>query len=354
MTNKLKLCLLAGGVSVAALGATPAFATGTAAGSIISNTATVGYTVGGVAQTAVNSNASTFTVDRRINLSVTEVGNATTSVGPGQTGAVTTFLVSNTSNSTLDFKLTAAQLAGGTAPHTGTDSFDVTGVTMYVDTNGNGVYDAGTDLAATYLDEIAQDTSRTVFIVASVPLTVTNGQIAAVSLTAQAEAAGTAGTEGAVLTDAAGTANTAGIDNVFADTVAGTDDVVKDGKSSARDDYTVQAPVLAVTKQNKIISDPINGTTNPKMIPGATVEYCIVVANSGAVAANAVSISDTLPTETLGDTTYGLFQGGTYTTGTCNLDGTAGGTISLTAVTGSLGTLAAGTTRTVYFRMTIK
>ena len=203
------------------------------------------------------------------------------------------------------------------------------------------------------MDEIAQDTFRTVFVVANVPLAATNGQIAALSLTAQAEAGGTGGTEGAVLTNDSGTANTAGIDNVFADLTPGTDDIAKDGKASARDDYTVTAPVLTVTKQSRIVSDLINGNTNPKNIPGATVEYCIIVANSGTSAATSVAISDTLPTQTTGDTTYGLFQGGTVTAGVCNLDGTAGGTITATAVNGSLGTLAAGATRTIYFRVTI-
>lgn len=353
MTNTLKRCLLAGGVSVAALGATPALATGTAAGSTISNFATVGYSVGGVPQTGVTSNTTNFTVDRKIDLLVTEPGNATVAVTPGQSAAFTTFVVRNNGNATMDFKLTVAQLSGGTAPHTGTDTFDVTAPSLFADTNLNGTYDAGTDLAITFLDEVLQDTQRTVFVVANVPVAATNGQIAALSLTAQAEAGGTGGTEGAVLADNAGTANTAGIDNVFADTVAGTDDVVKDGKSSARDDYTVTAPVLTVTKQSRIVSDPINNTTNPKMIPGATVEYCIVVANSGTSAANSVAIADTLPTQTTGDTTYGLFQNGTFTAGTCNLDGTAGGTITATAVNGSLGTLAAGATRTIYFRVTI-
>ena len=352
MTSKLKLCIMAGGVSVLALGATPAFATGTAAGTAINNFATVGYSVGGVPQNNVTSNTTTFTVDRRIDLSVTEPGNSTFSVTPGQSGAYTTFRVTNLGNATMDFKLTVAQLAGGTAPHTGTDAFDVTGVSLFVDTNGNGTYEVGTDTAITYLDEIAQDTFRTVFVVANVPLAATNGQIAALSLTAQAEAGGTGGTEGAVLLNDSGNANTAGIDNVFAD-AAGTDDAVRDGRSSARDDYTVTAPVLTVTKQNRIVSDPINGATNPKNIPGATVEYCIIVANSGTSAATSVAITDTLPTQTTGDTTYGLFQGGTVTAGVCNLDGTAGGTITATNVTGSLGTLAAGTTRSIYFRVTI-
>ncbi|KEO91142.1 proprotein convertase, P [Erythrobacter longus] len=42
---------------------------------------------------------------------------------------------------------------------------------------------------------------------------------------------------------------------------------------------------LTVSKVSSIIADPVNGTTNPKAIPGATVEYLITVTNTGIDAA---------------------------------------------------------------------
>lgn len=356
MTNTLKHLAMASGVAVAVLGATPAFAAGTAAGSTITNTATVNYQVGGVAQTAINASNSII-VDRKITLTVAEVGSATTSVAPGATAQVTSFTVTNTSNDTLDLGLTAAQLAGGTAKHGGTDNFDVTGLGMFVDTNGNGVYDAGTDQAVTYLDEMAPDTSRTVFIVANIPISRVNGDVAGVTLTAQARAGGTAGSQGAVIVETAG-ANTAAMDTVFADAAGpAAGDAARDGKASDGDDYTVSAPTLTVTKQSRVVSDPINGSTNPKLIPGAVVEYCIVVANAaGGAAANSVAISDPLPAQTT-FVASSSFLNGTYTgtapTGTCNLDGTAGGSVAAGTLSGTLGTIAAGTTRTLYFQVTI-
>ncbi len=355
MTSKIKYLIGASGVAVAVLGATPALAVGTASGTSITNTATVNYAVGGVAQAAINANNS-FTVDRRVNLTVAEVGNATTSVAPGQTARVTTFTVTNTSNAALDLGLSVVQQAGGAATHGGTDNFDVTAPTMYVDTNANGTYDAGTDTAVTYLDEIAADGIRTVFIVANIPAGQANGSVADVALLAQAREAGTAGAQGAVVTQTVG-ANTAGVDTVFGDGT-GTNDANRDGQHSDDDDYTVAAPVLTVTKQSRVVSDPFNLTTNPKLIPGATVEYCIIVTNAaGAAAADSVAISDPIPAETTYDSGYGIFQSGTYTgtvpTGTCNLDGAAGGSFAAGTVNGSLGTLAAGTTRTIYFRVTI-
>jgi hypothetical protein len=358
MTKTLKRIAMATGVSVVALGATPAFATGTTAGTAINNTATVNYQVGGVSQTAINASNS-FTVDRKIDLVVAEVANLTTSVAPGSTAQVTTFTVRNTSNAPLDLGLAVTQQTGGTATHGGTDTFDVTAPGTFVDTNGNGTYDVGTDLAATFLDELAADTQRTVFIVANIPLGRVNGDVADVMLTAQAFEAGTTGTQGALVTQTAG-ANTAGVDTVFAD-IAGVVDVASDGKHSDDDDYTVSAPVLTVAKQSRVISDPVNGTTNPKFIPGALVEYCIVVSNAATGApANTVNIGDPLPTQTTYETAFGIFQSGTFTgtpgTGTCNADGTAGGTFTATptpTVSGTLGTLAAGATRTLYFRVRI-
>lgn len=57
-------------------------------------------------------------------------------------------------------------------------------------------------------------------------------------------------------------------------------------------DLTVCNPFtsLAVTKVSTLISDPVNGTTNPKAIPGALVEYLITVANTGSAATDANSV----------------------------------------------------------------
>lgn len=340
-------------VALGILGATPAFAAGTTAGQQIDNVATVNYQVGGVAQTAINSNTASFLVDRRVNLTVAEVGNATTSVAPGATAQVLTFTVTNTTNAALDLGLSVVQQTGGTASHGGTDNFDVTTPGIFVDTNGNGSYDAGTDQAVTFLDELAADASRTVFIVSTIPAGRANGDVADLALVAQAREAGAAGTQGAVVTQTAG-ANTAAVDTVFGDG-AGTNDVARDGQASDDDDYTVVAPVLAITKQFRVVSDPFNGTTNPKLIPGATVEYCIVVANTGAAADN-VAISDPIPANTTFVAASGFLNGtytGTAPTGTCNADGTAGGTVTAGVLSGNLGTVAAATTRTLRFRVTI-
>lgn len=349
MRNYLKLLAGTGGVTIALLGATPAFAVGTDAGSSIVNTATINYQVGGVAQTALTA-SNTIVVDRKVNLTVVELGTTTTSVVPGQTQAATTFTVTNTTNATIDIGLGAANLVGGAAPHGGTDVFNPGAFTLYLD-DGDNVFDAG-DTVITYLDEVPEDAARVVHVVTSISAAQTNGQIAAISLTGTAKASGTIGTEGAVITATAG-ANTAAMDTVLAD-AAGTDDAAFDGRHSARDDYTVSAPVLTVTKLSRVVSDPVNGTTNPKMIPGAVVEYCIVVANAaGGAAASSVVITDSVPTQTSYLAAFGVRTGGTAVTGSTCTPGAGTGTYAAPVVTGNLGTINAGTQQTVVFQATI-
>ena len=358
MTNIFKLLATASGIAIATLGATASHAAGTASGSVISNTATVNYSVGGVAQPSVSNVPNTFTVDRRVVFRVDETAPiATTTVAPGQSAAVTTFTVSNTSNATMDFGLAVTQQVGGAGAHSNTDNFDVTAPGLFADTNGNGVYDAGTDLAITFLDEVLADTSRVVFVVANIPAGRVTGDVAAVTLTGQARDGGSAG-QGAISVNNSGSANTAGVDTVFADTAYDALNTAADGFGVAKDDYTVSAAALTVTKVSRVIEDPINtiasgNAANAKMIPGATIEYCIVVANAaGGTTATGVSVTDPVPA-TLTIVAGSLRINGSFSAGSCS-GGAAGGTIAGQNVSsGTLNNIAAGTNNAVYFQATI-
>lgn len=350
MTRTVRLLASASVLAASAIAVSPAFAAGTTAGTTVTNTVTLDYKVGGIDQNQVSASDS-FTVDRKVNLTVTENGTTTT-VSPGQAAAVTAFSVANASNAPLDFALAASQLSGGTAAHGGTDNFNVTGPKIYADTNNNGSYDPGTDVEISYLDQLAADDSKTVFIVADVPLGRSTGDVAGVRLTATASEATAAGSLGATVTQTSG-ANTSGVDTVFADTAAD-GNVLRDGIHFDEDDYTVLAASLTATKTSRVISDPFNGSTNPKMIPGAVVEYCIAVANAaGSATATGISVSDDLPDETTYDASFGIKLNGTVTAGSCNADGASGGSYAAGFVSGTLSDIAAGVTRTLVFRVTV-
>jgi hypothetical protein len=365
MTNRKQLLVAASAFALSIGVANPAFAQATSvpnttlAGTDIDNTVTVNYQVGGVDQ--VEETASdTFQVDRVINLTVAASDNATTSVTPGQDindapPPFVTFIVTNTSNEVLDFDLTEANQGGGAAPNGGTDNFDVTGLQFFVD-NGDGVFNPADD-TATFIDELGVDENITVFVTGDIPNTQVNGDISAVSLTATAREGGTVGTIGAAITEDTG-ADTDGVETVFADG-AGDVDGARDGAFSASDDFTVQAADITVRKISTVISDPVNGTTNPKAIPGAVVEYCIAIANAPGVAdATSITISDPLLANITYDSTFGNLINGTVegdvaTDFICNADGAAGGSFASNTVSGTIPTVAAGDARTLVFRVTV-
>jgi uncharacterized repeat protein (TIGR01451 family) len=351
MTRTVQLLASASVLAAAALAASPALAAGTAAGTTITNNVTLNYKVGGVDQTAVSASNS-FTVDRKVMLTVAEAGAATTSVSPGEQNVVTAFTVTNSSNAVLDLALSATQLSGGTAAHGGTDNFNGNNLEIWLDTDDNGIFETANDTQVGYLDQVAADDSQTVFVVVDVPLGRSTGDVAGVRLTATAAEGTAAGSQGAAITETSG-ANTSGVDTVFADTNAD-GNVARDGAHFDEDDYTVLAAALSVAKSSRVISDPLNGTTNPKMIPGAVVEYCIAVANAaGGTTATGVAVSDTLPGETSYLAAFGIQVDGTVTGSTCNADGTPGGSFAAGVVSASLSDLAAGNTRTVVFRVTV-
>jgi len=54
---------------------------------------------------------------------------------------------------------------------------------------------------------------------------------------------------------------------------------------------------ITVAKSSTVMSDPVNGTTNPKRIPGAVVEYTILVTNTSGAQATNLTVTDDLSTE---------------------------------------------------------
>lgn len=338
---------LLGAVSALALvvmSSAPAWAEGTSAGSTITNNVSVTYDVGGVTQNAV-TDSDVFTVDRRVNVNVEYIGPAT-SVSPGQQDAVIAFDVTNLSNDEVDLELAAA-LTAGTAGN-------IANFEIYRDSNGNNTFDAG-DTLVTFLDEVGEDQTVRVFVVSDIGLGAGNGNTFDVTLTADAHAAGGAGALGAELVGTTG-ANTSGVDTVLFDG-AGATDSANQGDFSDTGTYTVAGALVTVAKTSRIVSDPVNGATNPKAIPGATVEYCITVSNAtGAALATNVSVVDDLPADVTYDTVFGIFVDGnaTCTGGTLGGNFSAGtGPAGEDQVLGDLSDVAAGQTRSLYFQVEI-
>lgn len=296
-----RLAALLVGAALFGLVSQSAMAAGTTAGTSISNSASLSYSVGAVAQTPINTTSAAFLVDEKVNLTVAGTG-VTIPVVPGSSSQVATFTVTNNSNSALDFSLAANQPVGGSYLAL-TDSFDATGCSAFVESGATAGYQAAQD-TATFIDEMPDSgpgSSQTVYVVCSIPSSQVNGDAAIVGLTATAmgtfNAAGYVATPaalGAALTQTAG-GDTANVDIVFAD-IAGSEagDGARDAKHSARDVYSVVTATLTVTKTATLLCDPVNGVANQKNIPGAMTQWAISVTNTGSAAATLTTIIDTL------------------------------------------------------------
>jgi len=374
MRNTVKL-LGAAGLSALSLAiAAPALAAGTAAGTSVGNTATVNFTVGSVAQTAQTASNS-FVVDNKIVLTATFQPSAAVSVSPGQTGAVLTYLVTNSSNTTIDVALNAAAQSSGSLVFGGTNNVTATTFTYATNTPSAGVCTYSGTTVVTYLDQVAADGAKCVYVLANIPAGATNGQNGGVDLQVTAASASTPGTLGATLIASTGAWTPGTAQTVLADAAgngngnaSGITDVAYDGKYTALGQFIISAPVLSVYKNVQVISDPVNGSTNPKAIPGAKLQYCIIVYNAASATASAsgISITDPLPSNltyvpstiflgaTTSDTGTNIVASSATVTGTTCTGGTAGGSYSAPAVTGSdASALAAGGTWAMSFQATI-
>jgi uncharacterized repeat protein (TIGR01451 family) len=303
-----------------------AYAVGTAANTTVGSSATVNYQVGGVSQPQRSSGTTgQFVVDRRINLVVAEVGASYATVTPATLNHALKFSVTNLTNGPLDFRLVYTQDATGSVGPIGgaVDSFDTFGVEFYRD-NGDGIFNSS-DTLINFLDEVAADAVITVYVVSDIPINQVDTDFSLGKLTAISAVSGVVGTLGVdhVETNVGTVDDPATVDTVFGD-LAGlaTGDVAQDGRHSAHDGYDIVTANIAVVKRMKVISDPFNGTSFPRVIPGAIVEYCIQISNNGNAVAQVVTVNDTIP-EGSSYIIGSLFSGGTVTGNECNVDGTS-------------------------------
>lgn len=366
MTSKLKLLVTSSGVSLAMLCAAPAFAGGTAPDTLIRNTVNVNFQVGGVSQSQQTA-FDEFKVDRKVIFSLAEKGSVTTTVNPGQVAQITSFILTNTSNDTLDFSISPSQLAGGTAAHGGTDTFDVTNLLVCLDANTDNVCDSAAVSAATGLtvDNLIADANVTILVFGDVPLSATNGQVAGISMSATALFSN--GTAITAATDATVNGKST-VETIFADAAKsgnGGTSIARDGIDVATDDYTVSAAVLSVFKSSVVVDDGVS-FSNFKSVPGAEVEYCISVANAvGGAPATNINISDVVPA-TMAFKPGSLRVNGTVTnpginqtcsggTGVSDLVDVDAGSFDSASktVTGTLNNLNGGSSSALIFRATI-
>ncbi len=284
VNGKTGLVVRLGVLVTAMLFAQQAMAVGTRAGTSIDNTATVDYDVATIAQTQLSSNTVSFVVDRRVDFNLAQVGGALVPVTPGGSDYFFDILLTNTSNSVLDFSVSIAQMVGGLV-RAQTDDANMTTVDYAVSASPvSGTDDDPIRLGAQYVDELEADDAIRIRVFGDAGLAMVNDEIAGVDMTVTGGEPGAIGVEGAALVD--GLPNTdLGIENVFADTDNNNSETQNDG-------FIVVSAELAVTKSYAVIAGDL-GSGLP--IPGATIEYTITIVNSSTTtAADDIEIGDVL------------------------------------------------------------
>ena len=300
-------------------------AAGTLAGTDIQNIASATFDNGGSPIT-IQSNTVIIKVDELLDVAVTSTDPGDVITSPGQSGNVQSFRITNTGNGNEAFALTANVTNGG-------DDFDPSFQSIVLDTNNNGVYDAGVDVAYTAGANdpiIAPDQSIVVFVITSTPAGVSNSNRANVALAAAA----TTGT---------GTAGTS-----FPNAGQGGGDAVV-GTSTAQDTangfLAVQAASVTLFKSATVL-DPFGGN---RPVPGAVITYSLLATVSGTGTLNNLVINDPIPTGS-------QYQTGSITLETLALTDAAdadAGDYNGTRISVGAGNVPSGQTRTVTFKVII-
>ena len=304
-----------------------AFAAGTLAGTDITNTATAIYETPGGDTVEIDSNTVIFKVDELLDVVVdgTDPGDVTTL--PGDTGKVLTFQVTNGGNGNELFTLDADVTVSG-------DDFDPTLVQIVLDTNGNGVYDPGVDevyVPGSNDPALDPDESITVFVIVDTPANPADGDRAEVKLSATAKTgSGTPGTSFDGQGDGGG------------DAVVG----ATGGDDDDSGFLAIQAAILELLK-SATVADPFGGNS---AVPGAVITYQITANVTGSGSLANLVVSDPIPVST------------TYNPATITLEGAAqtdaadtdAGNFDGSKITVNMGTVPAGETRTLTFKVTIQ
>lgn len=305
---------------------TPALAAPTPAGTIIDNTATATFSLPNGGSGSVVSNTISLKVDELLDVTVVWADGGDVIVQPGLTGQVLTFTVTNTGNGSEAFALTARNSLSG-------DDFDPTAYAIYLDTNGNGIYDPGIDQA--YVSGagdpvIAPEGSTRAFVVSTIGAGEADATRAGIDLIASA-ATGT-GSPGTTFAGAG---------------TGGGDAVVGTSGGDGTDDgfYRVSAATVSLVKSATVL-DPFGGTSS---VPGSTISYTLVATVNGSGTVPSLTIADAIP------------AGTTYQPGTLTLESGAltdatdadAGEYTGSAISVRPGDVASGQTRTVTFKVTI-
>lgn len=255
-----------------------AYSAGTPAGTVITNSVKLVFNYGdqkgleAIAQTSI-------TVDNKVNVIVTNLGN--TNVIPGEKEKPLIFTLTNAGNSSQRYRLEVGPVY---APN----NVELTNIKIFWDKDNSGTV---TPEDILYVDpesfgNILPDQTIKILVIADIPDNLENGQFSQYYLMATTVDADTKND-----TLPSQGSNTSGVDIVFADT-DGVVDINKDGKHSALGLFLVKTAIVKIEKSMEVISDPY-GENKP--YKNSIIRYSLIVTVEGEAKAEKVVIIDKIP-----------------------------------------------------------
>lgn len=301
--------VLLGSAALFLTSAGTAFAGGTDAETVVSNTFTLNYKVSTVAQEPI-SNTDTpteFTVDRLVDLTVASSGN--TNVAPGAQDQELVFSLTNDGNDTQAYALSVV--------NEGSDQFSAANVTIlyYIDDDDNTFEPGGDDGSAiTYnsaaTPDLAKDKRFWVVVQGDIPAGLADADEDSLTLVADTLEPSTAtlATPGDPVIADANSSNsmTGAAENVLADGSGTSNENANEGDHSATAIYVVASADIDATKAVTVFAEDGTGcatipgtpaTGEQYAIPGACVEYTITINNTGGTDATDLVVNDILPSD---------------------------------------------------------
>jgi len=259
--------------------ASTAWALGTSAGTSITNTATVVYTLGSSPALHTSSTSDVFDVLEIIDVTVTWQDSADVPVNTPHTDAVLTFQIVNLGNGPEDFRLMTNEALGG-------DNFDPAVQTLWQESNTIlGLQTSGATPDTQYMGggiALNADEAVTVYVLSDIPAALADTDTGHVQLTVEALTPGAAGAAAGTELPGAGVGGNA---------MVGTTNADGDGQGT----YVVSAPVVTLTKSILQIVDPYGGN---QPYTSAQITYRILVDVGGSGTAEGLVVTDAIPANT--------------------------------------------------------
>lgn len=249
-------------------------AAGAPAGVDIQNTASVNYTVGTTSATAT-SNTVSLKVAEILDVVVTLQSGVVT-VAPGAANQVLVYRVTNTGNGVEKFLLALNSVIAG-------DDFDPVPAapSIYFDTDGNGALSAADTpyVAGSNDPQLNPDAFVTLLVVNNIPNGLANGNRGLAQFSATSRTgSGAPGT------------NFAGQGTGGTDAVVGTT-----GATANRNGEYLVADIAIVANKTAVVVDQFGGA---RPIPGARINYQVVVTANGTGTATGAVFADLIPANT--------------------------------------------------------